>query len=139
MQIKEEGPRLIQNAYTCFLSEGKIGWNKRDGRAYLDERFSSRELTGSEKVQSDRPVQSLGCLGGGKQRAESWQGSWEFLCGVESAVPTQPEDIQEPHLVQSFAVARDGVMDFLLPIVQILLQILNLRCESLESLGRHIP
>lgn len=43
------------------------------------------------------------------------------------------------HLVQRLAVARDRVINLFLSFIQILLQTLNLRRETLESPGRRIP
>lgn len=86
-------------------------------RAYLDERFSRRELTSSEKVQNHCPVQSLRCFGGGEQWIKSWQRIGEFLCGMESTIADGSEDVRGTYFVQRLAVARDGVINLLLPFI----------------------
>jgi hypothetical protein len=47
--------------------------------------------------------------------------------------------MKRTYLVQRLAVSRDRVINLLLSFIQILLQTLNLRCETLESPNRRIP
>ena len=66
-------------------------------------------------------------------------GLGNFCVRWKPAFANEPENKMRTYLVQRLTVARDGVINLLLPFIQVFLQTLDLRRESLESLGRCTP